>query len=144
MASDFHLRFAPSQIEHWASRYSYKDDDAVENGVGPRVRIQGYYTRDDFLTLCRWKAPRAERHFVQNKDDDIRSVTALALSTQDERLKMCLPMALHGLGWPMASVMLHFAAKDHYPMRALPVPVDIIRSKACGLHPVAPRSADTT
>jgi hypothetical protein len=116
MPFDFKLCFDRNEIDHWASRYAYKSDGKIENEVAPRVKALGFFERDDFLTLCRWKAPRAERHYVQNVDPDIRAVTTLSLGTKDERLKICLLMALHGVNWPMASVLLHFGAQDHYPI----------------------------
>lgn len=116
MAPDFKLRFDSSEINHWASCYSYPSEHVIEHQVAPRTKAQGYYTREDFLLLCRWKAPRAERHYVHNKDEGIRAVTRLALSTADERLRICLLMALHGVNWPMASVMLHFGAREPYPI----------------------------
>jgi len=112
----FALRFPLSAIPSLGSRYSYKNEELVERIVGPRAREQGFLTLDDFLTLCRWKAPRAERHYVQNLDSDIRAVTKLALSTTNDRLKISLLMALHGVNWPMASVILHFTAQEPYPI----------------------------
>src|SRR5258705_13452743 len=100
MQREFKLRFDISEITHLASRYSYKGEDLVERIVGPRAKKQGFLTCEDFLTLCRWKAPRAERHYIQNIDCDICAVTKLALSTKDERLKISLLMALHGGNWP--------------------------------------------
>lgn len=116
MPAQLKLRFDPAQIMYWAGRYAYADDAAVETGVSPRTKKRGCFDRDDFLVLCRWKAPRAERHYVQNADVDIRAVTSLALATVDERLKISLMMALHGVNWPIASVMLHFGAQDVYPI----------------------------
>ena len=46
----------------------------------------------------------------------MRAVTTLALATEDERLRICFLSALHGINWPMASVMLHFAGRDRYPV----------------------------
>jgi hypothetical protein len=116
MSIEFALRFDRSQVTQLGSRYIYKSDVVIESEVGPRAKHQGCFTRDDFLSLCRWKARRAERHYVQNADADVRAVTGLALSTKDERLRICLLMALHGVNWPIASVMLHFGAQDRYPI----------------------------
>jgi hypothetical protein len=116
MAYDFQLRFDRNQIPQWASRYSYPSENLIETDVGPRAKLNGYFTREDFLKLCRWKAPRAERHYIQNKDADIRAVTALSTATEDERLRICVLMSLHGVNWPMASVLLHFSGRDRYPV----------------------------
>src|SRR5207245_4465490 len=87
---DFALRFALSEIASLDSRYFYKNEDVVVKVVEPRSKEQGFLTGDDFLTLCRWKAPRAERYYVQNLDGDIRAVPKLGLSLKVERLKISL------------------------------------------------------
>src|SRR4051794_31912019 len=48
MPADFKLRFAQSEIEHWASRYSYPSEHLIEMEAAPRAKAQGYFTRDDF------------------------------------------------------------------------------------------------
>lgn len=116
MQTEFVLRFDRSKIAHWASRYSYRTDHQFETEIGPRSKAQGYYVRDDFVALCRWKAHRAERHFIQNRDTDVRVVTKLALATDDERLRISVLMALHGVNWLIASVLLHFAGRDRFPI----------------------------
>jgi hypothetical protein len=116
VTATFKIRFDRSQIGHWALRYSYPGESVIEIQVAPRVRSQGYFTLDDFLALCRWKSTRPEQHYVENKETDVRAVTTLALATEDERLRIRVLTALQGVNWPMASVMLHFAGRDRYPI----------------------------
>jgi hypothetical protein len=73
-------------------------------------------TRDDFLALCRWKSPRAVPQASRNDAEFIRAITQTALATDSERLRIEVLTLLHGVGWPMASVILHFACDDNYPI----------------------------
>jgi hypothetical protein len=116
MATSLSLRFGPQHIQSLAARYRYGGDDIIEAGPGSRTKQRRYFDRDDFLLLCRWKAPRAERHYVQNIDSDIRAVTELAFAVRDERLRISLIMSLHGVNWPIASALLHFGSVDRYPI----------------------------
>lgn len=43
-------------------------------------------------------------------------ITAVAFSTTNERLRIGALLSLAGVEWPMASVILHFAFPDHYPI----------------------------
>ncbi|HET6246685.1 MAG TPA: hypothetical protein VFE47_03220 [Tepidisphaeraceae bacterium] len=116
MSTKFSLRFDAVEIAEWASRYSYEDDSQLEQEIGPRSRAQGYLTREDFLTLCRWKSARPQKHCEHNSETDVRAVTAIALSTKDEKLRIDVLTALRGVEMRTASAILHFTAVDRYPI----------------------------
>ena len=54
---NFRRRFPLSEVMYWADRYAYADDAEVE-AIGEAARERGRYTRDEFLTVARWKSPR--------------------------------------------------------------------------------------
>jgi hypothetical protein len=112
----FNIRFDLADTSTWSDRYSYKGESFIVETVAPRAKERGYFDVHDFLTVCRWKSKRPQGLYEQNRDADVRAVTQLALSTTDERLKICLLRALHGVDWPMASVLLHLADKGRYPI----------------------------
>ena len=110
----FTLKFPKSEISSWANRYEHNDDDGVLE-IGERSRSRGYYTREDFLEVCEWKTRgRPRRYYQQNSDEDIRRVTANALSATDEttRLWTLVAPGLIGVQMPTASVLLHLACSD--------------------------------
>ncbi len=114
MVPSFSLRFPKSELAKWANRYVGADDDRVLE-VGRRSREAGYYTRADFLEVCEWKTRgRVRRHYERNKEDDVRRVTAKALSSPDEptRLWTLVAPGLAGVQMPTASVLLHLAVSD--------------------------------
>ncbi|MCC7407513.1 MAG: hypothetical protein IT442_05545 [Phycisphaeraceae bacterium] len=113
MAS-WQIRFSPARIHELAARY--QDDDAPVLACGRRARRSGRYTRDDFLTVCRWKSPRSLPHCARNTDAEVAEATRFALSTPVERLRIEVLCCLHGVSWPTASVLLHLAHRHAYPI----------------------------
>ena len=53
---------------------------------------------------------------LKNDEKFINEVTRIALTTSDERLRIEVLTLLSGIGWPTASVILHFCVKDQYPI----------------------------
>ncbi len=84
--------------------------------MGRTAREQGYYTRDGFLGVSRWKSPRPKPHREKNDEETVREVTRFALSTPVERLRIEVFTLLHGVSWPSASVFLHLGHRDPYPI----------------------------
>lgn len=113
---DFSIRFSKAEVPTWAKRYSYADDTEVER-IGERSRLAGFYTRQDFLTVCEWKTRgRPRRHYQRNSEEDVRHLTAKALTSPDEEKRITTLQELHGVSWPTASVLLHLAHADPYPI----------------------------
>jgi hypothetical protein len=112
---EFRLRFPLSEVMFWAARYSYADDAEVE-AVGRGAAKRGWYTRDEFLTVTRWKTQRSRSRCEANDEASVEATTRLALSTPDERIRIEAFTRLHGVAYPTASVLLHFARPDLYPI----------------------------
>jgi len=112
----FSLRFGLKEVHHWASLYPAADDYQVEMVIAPQVRTRGYFTKSEFVNVCRWKTPRSQPRVASNPDGFIQAVTQTALSTPDERLRIEVLTLLAGVNWPTASVLLHFGHADTYPI----------------------------
>ena len=117
------LRFPIEQISKLAGRYEdlagERDRALVEQitkEVFPAYRRNGYLTKRGFLTVCAWKTPRSKPHCESNDSDLIKEVSAIALTTKSERLKIQAWTLLAGVKWPTASVFLHFAFPQSYPI----------------------------
>jgi hypothetical protein len=111
----FKLRFPPSAIARWA-RYADPGADEGVEALAPRARARGYLTRPELLELCRWKTPRTQPRCAENAAAEIREATEIALATDDERAKTYILRRLAGVGWPTASVILHFCDRRPYPI----------------------------
>ncbi len=66
--------------------------------------------------LIRWKSPRSVHWIQQEQEPYIREVTRFALSTPSERARIEVLTLLDGVGWPTASVILHFYHSELYPI----------------------------
>jgi hypothetical protein len=120
---EYTLRFDCGKIDELASRYTLnqkqKEKEAeahIERIVGPAAQRRGWYTRTEFLDLCEWKTPRTKERCARNEENYIIEVTMLALKTESERLRIEVLTLLYGVGWPTASVLLHFGHLERYPI----------------------------
>ena len=116
MPQMFKLRFPVSEIVRWAESYSYPGEHKIVNELSPRARARGHLTRAEFLALCRWKTPRSQPRCAINTSTQVREATQIALATEDERAKMYILRCLAGVGWPTASVILHFCDQRPSPI----------------------------
>lgn len=112
----FVLQFDVSNIAALASRYSYPPEDRIVDEIAPSVRERGYFTRLELIEVCRWKTPRSGPLVRKNSEEEVQEATRLALGATTELLRISIPMALSGVLWPTASVLLHFGHHDRYPI----------------------------
>ena len=117
------LRFPQSEIRNLAARYDNEMSErgrrlteAIIQDVFPSYARNGFLTKEEFLTVCAWKTPRSRRRCESNDADLIREVSALAKATESERLRIQIWTLLAGVKWPTASVFLHFAFPNQYPI----------------------------
>jgi len=112
--ANFHLRFSADDIPQWAG--NYKDSDDTPTRLGKMAKARGFITREEFLAIGKWKSPRSRPHQERNEDEFVREVTGVALGTTGERLRIEVLTLLDGVDWPTASVLLHFAHHERYPI----------------------------
>jgi hypothetical protein len=112
----FVLRFPIEEVREYADRFAYADDEEVI-GIGLAARARGHFTRDEFVTVCLWKTPRSKSRAAQNSAQSVRDATRKALAdTSSEPDRMKALRSLHGVEWPTASVFLHLAYPERYPI----------------------------
>ncbi len=117
------LRFDPSEIQSLAdsyiSRLNSRDRSLTANlvdSVFPRYLAAGHLSKSDFLTVCEWKTQRTKSRCAANDETYIHEISSLALTTTSEQLRIQVWTLLRGVSWPTASVFLHFAMPDRYPI----------------------------
>ncbi len=96
---EFKLRVPRRQIGDGAVRYGDTMSDSVPDALGPKARARGHLTRAEFLAVAHWKSPRSQPRCARNPEDFIKSVTAVALATTDERLAIEVLTLLDGVSW---------------------------------------------
>src|SRR5438067_2321119 len=92
-------------VEKWSARYSTDYDSHVLNVISPDVASRRYYTRDEFVAVCRWKTRRTSTSVAGNAAADVEALTKFAVSA-DQRFRHRILALLAGVGTPTASVLL--------------------------------------
>ena len=116
MSWEFALKAPVAELGALAAKYRDPREDRLENVAAPAFRERGFLTREDLLELCEWKSSRRMDLARRNSAAIIKDVTRIALGTPHERLRIHVLTALEGVGWPIASVILHFGYEDIYPV----------------------------
>ena len=70
------------------------------------VKRAKQFSRAEFIKMCRWKSPRATRHYERNTPAAIRRTSREVLRTRSERLRLELLTGLKGVSVPTASAIL--------------------------------------
>jgi hypothetical protein len=114
--TEFALQFELDQVRDLAARYPYEDDREVLT-IGRAARERGHYTMEEFVAACRWKTPRSGPLVRNNAAAAVEAETRIALGeTSTERGRLEALRSLKGVGWPTASVLLHLAYPERYPI----------------------------
>jgi hypothetical protein len=80
------------------------------------VREVGYFTRSEFLSMCKWKEPRERRrqNWSSNTEDEVRTLSAQAFGAPDEARRILHLCRLRGVGIPVASAFLALTDPERY------------------------------
>lgn len=107
-----------SYRDRYDARYQETDDGIVERELKEWFKLHRYLDREHFIKLGLWKSKRPKKNYESEENDDltVTEITKFALSSKNERVKIKSLMVLKGVSWPVASVILHFANPDQYPI----------------------------
>jgi hypothetical protein len=111
----FALQFAIERVPEYAARYAYDDDSEVLT-IGRVARDRGHYTREEFVKVCRWKTPRSTPLVELNSAESVEAATRAALSRASSEREVGALRSLRGVDWATASVLLHLAYPERYPI----------------------------
>jgi hypothetical protein len=131
MSSDvaaFELQFPAGEIQSLALRFPGQDDGGFQ-ATGAAVLARGYYTRGEFIRVCRWKTPRSAPKVAANSAPRVRRATGSALATEDECARMQALLGLQGVGVPTASTLLYCVFPERYPI------LDVRALESLGVKP---------
>lgn len=130
MSRSYRLPFTCAALPTIAARYVYEKEDSLAD-ILPAVQTRGHLTRDEFLRIGEWKTSRKRSTREQNAGEYIAAVTHSAFASSSERFRIEALTLLDGVGWPTASVILHFAKDSTYPI----LDVRALWSLGCGQGP---------
>jgi hypothetical protein len=121
--SNMKIQFPLSQIKYYATKYENELNNRdkrlsqkIAEQVFPIYKKRGYLTKREFTTVCEWKTPRTKSRCETNAEEMVREISSIAVRTECEQLRIEIWNLLVGVGWPTASVFLHFAFPDQYPI----------------------------
>jgi hypothetical protein len=110
------LRCKIGDLVPLAGRYSYQSSELDLSGLKDGIQDRGHLSKDELRSVARWKSPRSAGRMERNSDEFVREITAAALGANNERTRIESLTLLDGVGWPTASVILHFFHNQHYPI----------------------------
>ncbi|KKK68771.1 hypothetical protein LCGC14_2940710 [marine sediment metagenome] len=116
------MNLSREKIIEYSKRYDagFKGtpDELIEKKLKIWFRDHRYLDRQNFIKLGLWKSARQEKNYKSKENDNItvKEITGFALSTKSEKARIESLMVLKGVSWSVASVILHFAFPDEYPI----------------------------
>lgn len=112
------LLFDSKEISALAGRYDQGNryEDTPLEKLRETIGHQQYLTKDQLILIADWKSPRIRHHINKNEDSLVVDVTKVSFSTENEAFKIEVLTLLKGVGWPVASVILHFFSQNPYPI----------------------------
>ena len=139
------INFSRSRIEELAKKrdleLAKKHVDGLEGALrGERDLMElmraaaerKHMTPSDLIEVARWKwrGGRAWQLCEENSEVEVEEITRVSFAAESDRLRIGALLALRGVSWPMASVILHFAFLDKNPVK-YPI-LDVMTMKAVG------------
>jgi len=117
------FEFNKNDIKHWAQKYEdcyAPDDKSTEERLKNILKRQRYLTQNNLCDVLNWKSPRIRSYAKKNAPLIIAKITRNSFGTEDERSRIESLLGqkggLKGVGYPVASTILHFAFPDKYPI----------------------------
>jgi hypothetical protein len=84
--------------------------------IGNDARQRGFLQLNELLAIAKWKSPRRAHAVHRNSMEFVEEITRFALSAKVQRSQISTLTVLDGVGWPMASVILHLCSNNEYPI----------------------------
>ena len=109
------LRIPPGKLRYYQERYDFSAEANLDkyHQLGPQ---QGHLTRKQLHEICQWKSKRRAALAHSNAEDVVREITAFSFSAKCEESRIGALTLLEGVGYPTASVILHFCVDQTYPI----------------------------
>ena len=117
----------PKIIEAKLAKYahSHGQDEGITE-VMQEARDFGYMTKGHLIEFSKWKtsSERNRHNCEKNSDEIVKQITRIAFASDcdgnasvcDEKQRIKILRIIYGVGWSMASAILHFAFPDKYPI----------------------------
>lgn len=115
MRPRFKLQVPARKLREYQSRYDIQADPKLDH-----LRLvknePGYLTPEQLYQICHWKSHRRPALARANPAEFVREITAFAFTAKCEESRIGALTLLRGVGYPTASVILHFCVDNSYPI----------------------------
>ncbi len=99
----------------WASHYSYQEDTRIFGEIGLNARRRGWYERQEFLDVVRWKTKgRGIGRAQRNQADFVMAATQMGFLAAHPAVAVAALTSLAGVQVPVASALLTASYPDRY------------------------------
>ncbi|EKD94262.1 MAG: hypothetical protein ACD_26C00145G0005 [uncultured bacterium] len=114
------MKLDKENINKYANFYDKRKRNTLDKKIEKELRDwfkkNRYLNKKKFIKLGRWKSERQIKNYKRNSNLIIEEITKLSFKTENEEIRIKILMVLHGVSYPVASVILHFAFPDKYPI----------------------------
>ena len=118
------MEISTEKIQEYAQKYDKRfkgtDDETIEKEMKEWFERKRYLDRERFIKIGLWKSKRPAKHYENNDDLVVREVTRFSFATPSAEARIKVLSILNGVSYPpvspVASVILHFAFPDQYPI----------------------------
>ena len=111
------MKITKAKIKEYAKIFDERyGKDYVEKEMKDWLKNNRYLDREGFIKIGMWKSPRPKKHYKNNDDLTVKRITRHSFATDSEKERIECLLDLNGVGYPVASTILHFAFPDRYPI----------------------------
>ncbi|OGZ17846.1 MAG: hypothetical protein A2V72_00715 [Candidatus Nealsonbacteria bacterium RBG_13_37_56] len=119
------MEFSREKIIEYSKKYDLSkketSDELTEKELREWFKKHRFLDKERLLKILNWKLAiklPLKKAKEQNRNEHIQKITKIAFSFQigEERIKLLLSPNIVGVGYPVASAILHFAFPNKYPI----------------------------
>lgn len=115
MPTHFQLQIPSSELRQYQVRYPFAPESKLDQLREVRIKL-GFLTLDQLCEICEWRSSRRAALARMNSPALVREITAFAFAAKCEESRIGALTILRGIGFPAASVILHFCVDQTYPI----------------------------
>lgn len=78
------------------------------------VKNRGFLFKKEFVQIGIWKSPRPQKLYEENSEEDIKEISKIVFSTDNERIKASVLITLTGINIASASAILMLTDPQNY------------------------------
>ncbi|MEK7172399.1 MAG: hypothetical protein AAB740_00260 [Patescibacteria group bacterium] len=118
------MEVTKEKIKEYAQKYDKRyistKDEFIEREMKKWLENNRFLDKEKFIKIGMWKSPRPKKYYEANSEEKVQKITKFSFKEESEleRVESLLGArgGLRGVSYPVASVILHFAFPNKYPI----------------------------